>query len=161
MNMCSIGSKSVPMLAFILLFLPVQPLSAQSAEDEVRAVIDRLFDGMRAGDSSMVASTFRAGAQMGRALDSEYRLGSNEGFIRAIAAPQDRVLDERIWDVRIHVDQRLASAWMEYAFYLGDELHHCGVNSMLFYRTDDGWKITYLVDTDRGLDCSIPAELQK
>ena len=159
--MFSTASKSIPQLGLILLLLPVQQLSAQSAEDDVRAVIDRLFDGMRAGDSSMVAIAFRAGAQMGRALETEYRLGSNEGFIRTIAAPQDRVLDERIWDVQIHVDQRLASAWMEYAFYLGDELHHCGVNSMLFYRSDEGWKITYLVDTNRGLDCNIPAELQK
>ncbi len=155
------ASKSIAILGFILLFLPAQRLSAQSSRDDVRAVIDQLFDGMRAGDSSMVASTFHEGAQMGRALESEYRLGSNEGFIRSIAAPRDRVFDERIWDVRIHVDQRLASAWMEYVFYLGDELHHCGVNSMLFYRTDDGWKITNLVDTDRGLDCDIPAELQK
>ncbi len=124
----------------------------------MRAVVDRLFDGMRAGDGTVVASTFHAGALMGRAMDTGYGTSSNEGFLHAIGRPHEKVWHERIWEMVIRVDQRLASAWMLYAFYLGDELHHCGVNSMQLYRTDDGWKITYLVDTDRGLDCSIPAE---
>ena len=133
---------------------------AQSPEAEVRAVIDRMFDGMRAGDSTMVRSVFHAGAIMQRATDNGMSSSSPDGFVRAVGTPHEQVWDERIWDVQIHVDGRLASAWMEFAFYLGDELHHCGVNSMQFYRSDDGWKIVYLADTNRGLSCDIPADLQ-
>ena len=142
----------------ILLSFDATPVSAQSPEEDVRAVIDTIFDGMRAGDSTMVSSTFYEGAQMGRALDQGLRTGTQtiQGFLNAVGTPHDEVWDERIWDVKIHVDQRLASAWMEFAFYLDDTLHHCGVNSMQLYRTDQGWKVAYLVDTDRGMDCDIP-----
>ncbi len=129
------------------------PAFAQSPEDEVRAVIDQIFDGMRAGDSTMVSAAFFPGALMGRATDQGLRTGSNERWLNAIGTPHDEVWDEKIWNVKIMVDQRLASAWMEYAFYLGENLHHCGVNSMQFYKADDGWKVAYLVDTDRGMEC--------
>ena len=148
-------------LALLILSVDATPVSAQSPEDEVRAAIDQLFDGMRAGDSTMVSAVFYEGAQMGRALNEGMRTRGIGGFLNAIGTPHDEVWDELIWDVKIHVDRRLASAWMEYAFYLGDNLHHCGVNSMQFYRTDEGWKIAYLVDTDRGMDCDIPDDLKK
>lgn len=144
------------LLAVMALSFNATPAAAQTDEDDVRAVIDKLFDGMRAGDSTMVSSTFYKGVQMGRATDQGYGAGSSDGFLKAVGTPHDQVWDERIWDVKIMVDQRLASAWMEYAFYLGEDLHHCGVNSMQLYKTDDGWKIAYLVDTNRGMDCEIP-----
>ncbi len=151
------------LLALIILSFDATPVSAQSPEDDVRATIDTLFDGMRAGDSTMVSSVFYQGLQMGRAADQGYRAGTRttKGFLNAIGTPHDEVWDERIWDVKIHVDQRLASVWMEFAFHLGDTLHHCGVNSMQLYRTDEGWKIAYLVDTDNGLDCDIPDSVKK
>ncbi len=132
--------------------------SAQDHTKEIRQVIDQLFDGMRASDSSMVAGVFHEDARMGRAMEEEYRSWPVDGFVRATVAPRDAVWDEQIWDVRINVDGRLATAWMEYAFYVGEDLHHCGVNSMQFYRSDDGWRITYLADTDRGLECNDPPD---
>ena len=147
--------------AVIVFTLDATPAAAQNAEDDVRAVIDQLFDGMRAGDSTMVRSAFYQGALMGRATDEGFRAGPTDRFINAIGTPHDQVWDERIWDVTILVDQRLASAWMEYAFYLDEELHHCGVNSMQLYRTDAGWKIAYLADTNHGLDCEIPQGIQE
>ena len=142
--------------------LMTPPAQAQSAEDEVRSVIETLFDGMRAGDSTVVASVFMEGAMMGRATDRGFGAGPVDGFIRAVGSPHDQVWDEQIWDLEIHVDQRLASAWMQFVFYLGEELSHCGVNSMIFYHTDDGWKIVHLADTNRGKDCGeIPEEIRK
>ncbi len=149
------------LLALMILSVDATPVSAQSPEDDVRATIDKLFDGMRAGDSTMVSSVFYEGALMGRAVDRGLRTGTADGFLNAIGTPHDEVWDERIWDVKIHVDQRLASVWMEFAFYLDETLHHCGVNSMQLYRTDVGWKIAYLVDTDRGMDCEIPDSVKE
>ena len=73
-----------------------------------------------------------------------------------MGTPHDEVWDERIWDVVIHIDDNLASAWMNYAFILGDTLSHCGVNSMQFVRTAEGWKAVYLVDTRRRTGCEVP-----
>lgn len=148
-------------LCFVIM-LNVTTAQAQSAEDEVRAVIEYLFDGMRAGDSTMVASVFLEGAIMGRATNNGFSSGSTDGFVRAVGSPHDEVWDERIWELKIQVDQRLASAWMQFAFYLGDELRHCGVNSMILYQTDGGWKVVHLADTNRGLDCGeIPEDVRK
>lgn len=148
----------------MLFLIPVivPEAQSQSAEDDVRAVIDQMFDGMRAGDSAMVASVFLSGAIMGRATDNGYRAGSTDGFVRAVGSPHDAVWDERIWDVDIHIDERLATAWMQFAFYLGEQLSHCGVNSMTLYQTDDGWKVVHLADTNRGQECGeIPEDVRK
>ena len=132
------------------------PAYAQPDEAEVRAVIDRLFDGMRAGDSTMVRSVLHEEALMARAGSQGLRIGPTDGFVRAVGTPHDEVWDERIWDVHISIDGRLASAWMEFAFFLGDMLSHCGVNSMQLYQTDEGWKIIYLADTNRPPTCEVP-----
>lgn len=147
-------------LTLFLLTFGTMPLAAQTPEDDVRTAIDQLFDGMRAGDSTMVRAVFYPDVLLGRATEQGLRTGPIDGFVNAVGAAHDQVWDERIWDVNIQVDQRLASAWMEYAFYLGDTLHHCGVNAMHLYRTDDGWKIAYLVDTDRGQQCEIPDSIR-
>lgn len=138
----------------LLTYMPASPAQAQSEEvDKVRAVIDRLFDGMRAGDSTMVRSVLHESALMGRATDQGFRVGPPDQFVRAVGTPHDQVWDEQIWDVHISIDGRLASAWMEFAFFLGDNMSHCGVNSMQLYRTEEGWKIVYLADTNRPPTC--------
>ena len=143
----------------LLACLPAPPVQAQSEEvDQVRAVIDRLFDGMRAGDSTMVRSVLHESALMGRAGDQGFSVGSPDQFVRAVGTPHDQVWDERIWDVQISIDGRLASAWMEFAFFLGENMSHCGVNSMQLYRTDEGWKIVYLADTNRPPTCEPPTD---
>ena len=131
-------------------------LHAQSDQLEVRKVINRLFDGMRAGDSTMVKDVFYDDAFMVRVGDQGLSTGSVDPFVEAVGAPHDEVWDERIWNVHISVDGRLASAWMEFAFFLGDQMSHCGVNSMQLYRTEEGWKIFHLADTRRPPTCEPP-----
>jgi len=144
-------------LAIALLLIAV-PASAQSPDDEVRAVIDQLFDGMRAGDSTAVRATFHpaltlqsVGIRDGATMMQE---GSADQFVQAVGQPHEQVWDERIWDVVIHVDDPLATAWMNYAFYLGEELSHCGVNAFRFLRGADGWKILSIIDTRRREGCA-------
>ena len=155
------------LFATLLVLVATMPTFAQSTEDTspsdedaIQELLDTLFDGMREGDSTKVRSVFYTGAVMARAQDMGMAPRPVDFFVRAVGSPHEVAWDERIWDVTIHVDQRLATAWMEFAFFLGEDLHHCGVNSMMLYHADDGWKITYLADTDRGTDCDIPPELQ-
>ena len=82
------------------------------------------------------------------------------GFANAVGRPHDQVWNEQIWDVKIMVDGRLTTAWMEFAFFLGETLSHCGVNSMVLYRDGEDWKIVQLADTNRGKDCDLPEELR-
>ena len=84
------------------------------------------------------------------------RDGSADQFVTAVGTTHDQVWDERIWDVTIHVRDNLASAWMNYAFFQGDEFSHCGVNSFQFFRSPEGWKVIYLVDTRQRQGCELP-----
>ena len=148
--------NSRSLLICLLVAIRVISSSAQSDEAEVRAVIDHLFDGMRAGDSTMVQSVLHKEALMARVNSRGLSIGPTEEFVQAVGTPHDEVWDERIWDVNIFVDGQLASAWMEFAFFLGDQLSHCGVNSMQLYKTGGDWKIIYLADTRRLPTCEPP-----
>lgn len=134
-------------------------------KEAVRQVIDDLFDAMRAGDGDKVGSLFTSEAKLQRAgvnREGNPQLGNTpvSQFVNAVNQPHEQVWDERVWDVDIKVDGRLASAWMNFAFYFGDNLSHCGVNSMQFFKGEEGWKIMYLADTNQREGCDIPENVQ-
>jgi hypothetical protein len=154
-------------LTFLLFAAPVQAQSttaAPEARDAVLAVVEQLFDGMRAGDSTAVRAVFDDGARMQSISQEEgtpsIRTGSVDRFVEAVGRPHEDVWDERIWDPVVQIDGPMAMAWTPYAFYLGDTLSHCGVNTFHFIRRGDDWKVFYLVDTRRQ-DCEIPPDVQK
>lgn len=149
------------MRALLLLALAAAPsLAAQSADPrvQVEAAITRLFDAMRAGDSAAVRSLFHPAARLGSAVERDgvvtVRPDAPDAFIRAVGSPRQAVWDERIAGLTIQIDGPLASAWMEYAFYLGDRRSHCGVNAMQLVRMAEGWQIVSLIDTRRQDGCA-------
>lgn len=128
-----------------------------SGKKEVRVVIDRLFDGMRAGDSTMVRSVFYSDVRMasisneGEATLTEAPV---ERFVRAVGTPHDKQWDERIYDVKIRVDGNMATAWVPFVFYHGGEKSHCGVNAFQLFKTkEDGWKVINITDTRKSNKC--------
>ena len=157
--------KQPTFLLFAVLLFSTSFANAQeaepSAESEVAAVqaaINLMFDGMRAGDSTMVASSFHEGVMMGRATknrdgDPYFHTGDAAKFLEAVGTPHDEIWNEVIYDVVIQVDGRLATAWVPYTFYLGETLSHCGTNAMQFFKTANGWKLTSIVDTARREGC--------
>lgn len=131
---------------------------AQTQEDDIKAVIMRMFDGMRKGDSTMVSSAFAKGAIMQSiSLNTEGETSVNNGslanFLRAVGTPHEMVWDERIEFGDVKIDGDLASVWTPYAFYRGDQFSHCGVNSFQLHNSQAGWKIVYIVDTRRQDKC--------
>lgn len=128
-------------------------------EAEVRAVIDRLFDGMRAQDTTVMRSTIHPSARLQsvgatREGTAVLRQDSVDAFIRSIAGAAGRTLDERLRDVEVRVDGNLATVWAPYAFYLDGNLSHCGVNAFQLFRGAEGWKITQIIDTRRRQGCA-------
>ena len=149
--------KRLIMLATMAL-CTTAPLSGQSPEDDVMAVVNRLFDGMRAGDSNMVRSVFHPSARMGRATPDGLQLRDGvDSFVNAVGSPHEKVWDEPIWDYHVRVDGKLAQVWTKYAFYLGEDFSHCGVDAFDLYQTPDGWKIFQLVDTNQQDGCESPS----
>lgn len=140
------------------------PPDSSGQEQAVRATLDALFDGMRAGDSTAVRSLFAPGARI-RSVEAqgEVKLGeirTADDFARTVGQARDAVWDERIWDADIRVDGPMAAAWMSYVFYVGDERSHCGVNSVHLVRRDNGWRIQHITYTRRE-DCDVPQEVRK
>lgn len=138
------------------------PLQAQSTTEDVADVVDRFFDGMRAGDSTVVRSVLHPEARFLTTAAGEgtpkIHVGSIEKFLEAVGAPHDEIWDERIWNLDIRHDDRLATAWMNYAFYVGEEFSHCGVNAFQFFHGEDGWRVIQITDTRRSSGCDLPED---
>jgi len=132
---------------------------ARTAEQAaVLAVVGRLFDAMRAGDSAAVRAVFHPDARLGSVGMREgapvLRMeGSVAEFAKAVGTPHAEVWDERTANETVHVDGALAVAWTPYVFRLGDRVSHCGVNVFQLFRGADGWKIFSLFDTRRREGC--------
>lgn len=142
------------------LLVAARPVVAQDAKPAVMAVVNRLFDGMRAGDSATVRSVFHPRARM---LSAGVRNGvpvlgieeSIDDFAKAVGTPHDQVWDERIWGERVAIDGTVASVWVDYAFYRGGTFSHCGIDHFLLVKGEDGaWRIIELADTRRTQGCA-------
>lgn len=141
-------------LVFGLTALPVR---AQSAEREVLAVVERLFDGMRARDTAAMRALFHPDARMVSATMKEgvatWTADSPAGWLASVARPRAAVLDERISNPVVRVDGPLASVWVDYSFYLGERFLHCGVDAFHLVKGALGWQIVDLADTRRTAGC--------
>jgi hypothetical protein len=151
--------RSSILLALLLsmVFTPARADAQTNAEAEVRAVIQRLFDGMRAADSAAVRTLFHPSARLqsagtDRAGAPVLHLDSINSFVTGIGGTHPQY-DERIANVVVQVDGNLAQAWMDYTFYLDGRKLHCGVDAMQLFRTAEGWKFIQLADTRRRTEC--------
>ncbi len=148
----------------ILIFLSLSFANisfAQQADNEaIKAVINRLFEGMKKGDSSMVHSVFHANAIIQTTGISEktkkfYLITENrlKQFLKVIGSERNRIWDEHATSFDIKIDNQMAQAWVPYEFILGGKFSHCGVDNFTLYKEDKEWKIVYLIDTTRKDNC--------
>lgn len=136
----------------------VATAAAQTAEDSVKTVINRMFTGMKNADTALLKSSF-ADSMILQTI-SRNKEGSlvvqNENpadFIGFIKKESPGNADERITFDVVKVDGPLAIAWTPYNFYYKGKFSHCGVNSFQLVRFNGEWKIQYLIDTRRKQGC--------
>lgn len=140
---------------------PVHAQAPAATDDEqaVRAVVIRLFDGMRTADTAMVRSVFHPDARLVSTGERDGRphvaVTAADRFVASIAGAPGR-LDEQIYALEIRVDDNLATAWMFYTFHLGDRFSHCGHNAFQLARTTAGWQVTQIADSRRTEPCEPP-----
>ena len=146
--------------AALLLLAPVASAHAQTAPDEraaVIAVVQRLWDGMKARDTAMVRSVFDSTAMLSRIVtrngESRVQLTPVSGFIEALGRAKEP-WNERMYAPEVRIDGTLATVWTEYDFHLGDQFSHCGVDAFQLLKTSAGWKIVALSDTARREGCA-------
>ena len=132
--------------------------SAQDDAPAVQAVIESLFDGMRAGDTAAVRATFHEEMSLmstGTDQEGQPAVGgaSADRFVASVGQAEAGSLDEHLGPSEIWIEDNLATARMKYAFHFAGQLSHCGTNVFVLARTVDGWKIISVADTRRRSGC--------
>lgn len=143
------------MKIFCLFWLLSFPAFAQTDEAAVHQVVDRLFAGMKAADTTAVRSVFlpttifqtvRKDRQTGVVSIEN---GAVSEFVKSIGTQKPGALDEQLTGYTAHIDSDLATVWTPYTFVYNGQPRHCGANAFTLIRTATGWKIQYLIDTRR------------
>lgn len=131
---------------------------AQTAEDSVKTTINKLFEGMKNADASLLKSAFADSAILQTIAASKQgqtiiRTDPIAEFVEFVGKQAKGAADERISFDVIRIDGNLAIAWTPYKFYYNGKFSHCGVNSFQLVRFKGEWKIQYLIDTRRRSGC--------
>jgi len=145
----------------ILLTILISGIStghAQTAEDSVKAVVTRLFDGMKNSDASVIRESFADSAilqTIGRSREGNTVIRTDQvsAFVESIGKLTKGDADERIQFETVKIDGPLAIVWTPYKFYYKGQFSHCGVNSFQLVRINGNWRIQYLIDTRRRQGC--------
>jgi ketosteroid isomerase-like protein len=135
----------------------VSNLKAQSAEDSVKKVINKMFVAMKNADANSLAECFADSAILQSVSERNGKVTiMNEpvkSFVDFVGTTTKGDADEQITFDMVKTDGALATAWTPYKFYLGTTFSHCGVNFFQLARTADGWKIIHIAYTIRKDNC--------
>ena len=138
--------------------LSAQKQKPENPEKDIKATINRFFEGMEKGDTallksacapSMVLQTYMADKEGAMQVYTE----TFADFLKMVGGVSADQYDERIKFEAIHAEKSLASAWTPYTFYINEKRSHCGTNSFQLIKTAEGWKIQYIIDTRRKQGC--------
>ena len=150
------------MKKLILFFLTASfciGVHAQTAEDSIKATINKLFEGMKNGDAVMLKACFaKDGVLQSVSTDSvgtvSVRTEDLNEFADFVSKQKSGAADERIVFETIKIDGALATVWTPYRFYYNGSFRHCGADSFQMVRIGKEWKIQYLIDTRRKTGCA-------
>ena len=141
------------LFVWVVSFISIQGF-AQTAEDSVKTVINKLFEAMKNSDAVSLQDCFADSAILQTITASgRIRNESVAAFASQIGQLAKGAADERIRFETVKTDASLAIAWTPYQFYYNGTFSHCGVNSFQLVRLNGNWKIQYLIDTRRKAPC--------
>ena len=142
---------------FICLLFTSYVSDAQTAEDSVKAVVNKLFAAMKSADANALQACFADSAILQTIIDKNGKPVIETEAVQSFATSISKVskgdADERITFDVVRIDGELAIVWTPYLFYWKGTFSHCGVDSFQLVRINGEWKIQYLIDTRRKEDC--------
>jgi hypothetical protein len=146
-------------IALLVAALPIAAPAQDAEQKAVIAVVEKLFDGMRKADTAMMRLLFAGPGvrMMGINREGQFNPQPVDGWLTGIGRkPAEQIWDEKTWAHEAKVDGNIAQVWMQYAFYIGERLNHCGVNAIDFMKFGTEWKIVSIMDSRRNTGCTPP-----
>lgn len=152
-------------ILFIVFVALAGVTQAQTTEDSVKATINRLFEGMKNADTTVLKSAFTDDPILNTVATNKkkkvyVRVEKFNDFVKITGQQKAGEAHERVQFETIRIDGPLAMVWAPYEFYYKGKFRHCGVNSFQLVRLEDGWKINYLIDTRRK-SCELKQEVKQ
>ncbi len=155
-----ISIEKMKNILLLILFLSVcvssQAQTATQTNDkkEALAVVDRLWEAMRAKNADAIKALFTPEGQLvaidkprdGKGL-SKTRVLNGEAFAKLISEAKAPEFIERMPQPQVNVFGDLATVYGRYTFHVGDKFSHCGTNTFNLVRTETGWKIANAAST--------------
>lgn len=131
---------------------------AQTAEDSIKAVINKLFVAMKSSDGAGITACFSDNAVLQTISRNKERQVTVEtdtvaAFAAMVQSMEKNIADERVSFETIKIDGPMAAVWAPYEFYYKGNFSHCGVDHFVMIRIKNEWKIQYLIDTRRREGC--------
>jgi hypothetical protein len=144
---------------FLTVLLSYNTTKAQTAEDSVKLVVNKLFAARKSSDPTSLKSTFADSALLQSISQNKegktiIQNDTVDEFANIIAKLPKGDADERVVFDIIKIDGPLAIVWAPYKFYYKGNFSHCGVDSFQLVRINGEWKIQYLIDTRRKNACN-------
>lgn len=130
---------------------------AQTAEDSVKTVVNKLFTAMKTANGRLLQSCFAEKAILQTIVQKndsvQVQTDTVKDFADFVSKTQQNDADERITFDIVKTDGPLAVVWAPYNFFWKGKFSHCGIDAFQLVRINGEWKIQYLIDTRRKEGC--------
>jgi hypothetical protein len=151
--------RSTPLIFLLALATPCTTVG-QSAEEQVVAVAEALFDAMRSKDTGTLRRLMLPEARL-VAIDETKEPRTVawtdlEQFIERIAGLETEIL-ERMWSPTVEIDGSIATVWTPYDFHRDGTFSHCGIDAFHMVRIEESWKIAHVTYNRRLEGCTGPS----
>jgi Domain of unknown function (DUF4440) len=139
--------KRTTILTTVILALSSAAL-AQDDKQSAIAVVNLLFDGMKAKSAEQIKAVFAPDVHF-LAIDkprdgkgiSKTRVMTGEAFAKQISESKSAEYVEKMISPEVRISGDMAVVSGRYTFYVGDKFSHCGTDTFNLVRTEAGWKI--------------------
>jgi hypothetical protein len=130
----------------------------QTAEDSIKTAINKLFTAMKNADSKALAQCFTDSAIFQTIAEKDGNVSVQtvplKEFVNFVNTQKQGDAYGKISFDMVKADGGLAMAWTRYEFYYKGEFNHCGVDSYQLVRISGEWKIQYIIETTRKMNCA-------
>ncbi|UCG85790.1 MAG: nuclear transport factor 2 family protein [Gemmatimonadota bacterium] len=134
----------------------LQEVALPAEEQQIVTVVQRLFNGIEARDTALLARLLDSGAQLVSVREvagvPRWARRTKTDFLTGIAA-NEATMVERMWDPEVRIDGDIATLWAPYDFYIDGEFSHCGYDAFHLTRHNGRWSIAAITYTVRTSGC--------